>query len=465
MFSYGEGNKAAAVDISGMKYLEFDVFVSDPAIIADVEFSFELTSGGTADQQENAKKFKGKDTGWVQGWNHVKWALTEFDAKTGGELDFTKWNYIRWYNDSALNATNWLQVAIKDIQFTTGVAAPEAPSCIEVPIDSDKWDQCVLKENWEGKDKVQYRGFAAGSSHGAGGFMFRYGEGNTVPATDITGMKYLEFDVYVTNVADLANVEFSFELTSCGGSDAEESAKKFKGQDTGWVNGWNHVKWELTEFNVKNGEFDPTKWNFIRWYNDTTLTVGSEKLMVAIVNIKFTNGVAAPEAPETPEVPETPATNTVDMPSFSLGDGKDTAYAERTNSQGWKTVGCAILTGKEYAGADTWAITLNGKNSAPGKLTSATLNGGIKSLSFKYGFPFGDDQFKITINIKKGDEVVATTTLEKTGLTKETVYEFTWTLDTPVDGEFTIEIVNECLSDSSKNKDRLSIWDITWENK
>ena len=173
----------------------------------------------------------------------------------------------------------------------------------------------------------------------------------------------------------------------------------------------------------------------------------------------------APAEPETPDTPATPAGNTVDMPSFSLGDGKDTSYTERTNNQGWTAVNSAIINGKEYNGVDTWAITLNGKNSAPGKLTSAKLTGGIKKLSFKYGFPFGDTQVKLTINIKQGDNVVATKTLERTDMTQSTVYEFTWTLDTPVEGEFTIEIVNECLSDSTKNKDRLSIWDLTWENK
>ena len=343
-------------------------------------------------------------------------------------------------------------------------AAPEEEyKAIEIPVDSDKWDQCVLKENFQDAAKVQYRGFAAGSAHNAGGFMFRYGENNAVTPIDISGMKYLEFDIYVSNVADIAEVMFSFELTSSGTSDQKEIAKKFHGKDTGWVVGWNHVKWDLTEFTEKTGgDFDPTAWNFLRWYNDTTLNVGGEKITFGIMNIKFTNGVAAPE---TPEEPETPATgNTIDMPSFSLGDGKDTAYAERTNSQGWTTTGAAILTGKNYAGADTWAITLNGKTSAPGTLTSPALTGGIKSLSFKYGFPFGDNQFKLTISIKKGGEVVATTVLEKTGLTKETVYDFTWNLDTAIDGEFTIVIENNCLSGSDKNKDRLSIWDITWVN-
>jgi len=354
-------------------------------------------------------------------------------------------------------------------------AAPEAPSFIEVPIDSDKWDQCKLKLDFQEMPMSQHRNWAVGSSLHAGAFMYRYGEIAAVgeaPVIDISGMKYIEFDVYVSHIDVIAEALFSFELTSSGASDKEENCKKFYGKDTGWVVGWNHVKWNLSDFTEHGPDgkpMDATKWNFIRWYNDSTITVGEEKLKVAIANIKFTNddyvAEEKPEEPETPETPETPATgNTIDMPSFSLGDGKDTAYADRTNSQGWTTTGAAILTGKEYAGMDTWAITLNGKTSAPGSLTSPVLAGGIKSLSFKYGFPFSDTQFKITISIKKGDEVVASTVLEKTDLTSSTVYEFTWNLETPVDGEFTIEIVNNCLSASTKNKDRLSLWDITWVN-
>ena len=46
-----------------------------------------------------------------------------------------------------------------------------------------------------------------------------------------------------------------------------------------------------------------------------------------------------------------------------------------------------------YSNAGYHTICLNGKTTAPGKLTSAKLTGGIKSLSFKYGFPFGTQKF------------------------------------------------------------------------
>jgi hypothetical protein len=304
MFSYGEGNKAAAVDISGMKYLEFDVFVSDPAIIADVEFSFELTSGGTADQQENAKKFKGKDTGWVQGWNHVKWELTEFDAKTGGELDFTKWNYIRWYNDSALNATNWLQVGIKDIKFTGDPTTtpdqpdqpdqpdvpevPEEDKSIKLPIDTN-WYESWLEESFHDVAS-QVRIYGGGGTFGAGGFMFVYKDKQN--PVDISGVHYIEFDVYISDITVIDNVDFSFELTSGGDSDQQEIAHNFKGKDTGWVNGWNHVKWDLKKFDRKTGgDFDATAWNYIRWYNDSAL-VAPGYFEVGIANVVFTQKTA-----------------------------------------------------------------------------------------------------------------------------------------------------------------------------
>ena len=237
---------------------------------------------------------------------------------------------------------------------------------------------------------------------------------------------------------------------------------KFDGATNAWVTVYDNGDYYLGTYNTFN-TVSSSKLSYI-----TPENTGKDQFPLNYV-LAGSAAPETPEAPETPVEPETPATpagNTVDMPSFVLGNGTaDTSYAERTNSQGWKAENSALISGKDYNGKDTKAITLNGRTSAPGKLTSAKLTGGIKSLSFKYGFPFGDTQFKLTINIKQGDKVVATTTLEKTGLTKETVYDFTWTLETPVEGEFTIEIVNECLSQQDKNKDRLSIWNITWENK
>ena len=109
-----------------------------------------------------------------------------------------------------------------------------------------------------------------------------------------------------------------------------------------------------------------------------------------------------------------------------------------------------------------FAPCLNGKVNAPGILTSPVIAGGIKKLSFNYGFPFTDTKCQITINIKQNDTVVKTQTLEITSITKFQAYDFS--MDINVDGNFEIEIVNDCTSQSSKNKDRIAIWNLSWTN-
>ena len=104
-----------------------------------------------------------------------------------------------------------LSLAANIVISASAEDAAEEDSII-VPIDSDKWDQCVLKENWQDAAKVQYRGFAAGSSHGPGGFMFRYGEGGTVAATDISGMKFLNF-LYLTSRNNIKLTQLLFCIT------------------------------------------------------------------------------------------------------------------------------------------------------------------------------------------------------------------------------------------------------------
>ena len=47
---------------------------------------------------------------------------------------------------------------------------------------------------------------------------------------------------------------------------------------------------------------------------------------------------------------------------------------------------------------------------------------------------------------------------------KYTIWNFEWVLDTPVKGDFTIEVVNNCPSggSTSKNLDRMTILDLIW---
>ena len=173
---------------------------------------------------------------------------------------------------------------------------------------------------------------------------------------------------------------------------------------------------------------------------------------------------------ETPDA-GTPATqNTADLNKLTL----NTKYESTTSPDGWKTTNAAILTYgtankngyfKMFETKGVNGVCLNGKTTALGSLVSPTFTGGIKKLSFNYGFTFGDNQFSITINVKDANgNVVATQTIEKTELTKLTKYDYVWTLKSAVEGNFSIEIKNNGLSKSSENKDRLSLWNLAWDS-
>lgn len=160
--------------------------------------------------------------------------------------------------------------------------------------------------------------------------------------------------------------------------------------------------------------------------------------------------------------------------TFNLGK-TNTKYGTYKNATGWTAENCAIVSGNDtpdanespqYAfigDAKTLAPVLNGKTTTVGKLTSPVLDNGIKDLSFSYGLPYSDTKLDITVNIYAQDS----TTLVKTGklapesVTKQTAYSYS--LDNiDYDGKFVIEIVNNCPSDATSNKDRTAIWNLTW---
>ena len=153
--------------------------------------------------------------------------------------------------------------------------------------------------------------------------------------------------------------------------------------------------------------------------------------------------------------------------------GTSTSYITSTTTSGWTATNAAVFKGGTtdsspafvlIGDASNRGVALNGKTSAVGKLTSATLTGGISKLTFTYGNVFSEaNGVDITINIKQNDEVVATKQLDNNSVTQYTAYTFEWVLDTAIKGEFVIEIVNNCPSNnSSKNKDRVVICDIEW---
>lgn len=179
-------------------------------------------------------------------------------------------------------------------------------------------------------------------------------------------------------------------------------------------------------------------------------------------------GTAGTGGGGTPTPPVT-GSNSADLGTLTASS----SYKTVTTTDGWVATNCAVQTGGAKdnnpaftmigSSADIHAVCLNGKASTPGSLVSPTLTGGIKKLSFKYGFAFSDKQAKFTINIKQNGAVVKTQTVDLTSVTKGQAVDFS--MDCNVSGSFVIEIVNDCKTGGTvKNVDRVSIWDITWSN-
>ena len=182
-------------------------------------------------------------------------------------------------------------------------------------------------------------------------------------------------------------------------------------------------------------------------------------------------------------VPPVVGGGSADFDSIVLPSSKpngDSSYTGTyTTANGWTTTNSAIQTGKAsdpaanpqfpVIGPDNThkAPCMNGKTSAPGKITSPTLTGGISKLTMVYTKMFTDTKLSVTITITDiATGATYTHVVENLSLNKDEKYvEYTaeWVLDTAITGDFTIEIVNNCPSKSTSNKDRITILDLSWE--
>lgn len=180
---------------------------------------------------------------------------------------------------------------------------------------------------------------------------------------------------------------------------------------------------------------------------------------------------------DTPDEPVTPPTPSDDYKGDfnSFNDGKPKAtYGTYTNATGWTATNCNILSGSatspgtnpsfSFIGSSesTLAPCLNGKVATPGELMSPTLTGGIKTLTFNYGFAYKETKCTFTVQVLQGANVVKEQKVELTTIEQYKAYEFS--MDVNAAGDFTIRIVNDCASQSTSNKDRVAIWNLTWTN-
>ena len=142
----------------------------------------------------------------------------------------------------------------------------------------------------------------------------------------------------------------------------------------------------------------------------------------------------------------------------TINGGKNaTNYNTYKTTNGWTATNSAV----NDANIDPSAAypVLNGKKTAVGTLTSPTLNGGVGEVAIKCVYPYGESNgMKFTLNIKQNDAVVKTQTFTSAS---NTTAEFTSEAFN-IAGDFVIEIKAGSPSNSTKNKDRLGIYELTW---
>lgn len=192
-------------------------------------------------------------------------------------------------------------------------------------------------------------------------------------------------------------------------------------------------------------------------------------------NVKL-NADGGSTTPDDPVVPPTPSGDFKgDFNSFNGGAAKASPYGTYTNATGWTATNSIILSGTDdgkdanpyfqFIGAKgTLAPTLNGKAGSLGTLTSPTLTGGITQLTFNYGFAFTESAcaFTVTVSDTAGN-VIKTDTVDLDSIEKMKAYSYT--LDLDYTGDFVITITNNGKTGATGNKDRVSIWNLTWTSK
>ena len=174
----------------------------------------------------------------------------------------------------------------------------------------------------------------------------------------------------------------------------------------------------------------------------------------------------------------------------TMNDGtptSQTSFGELHSTKGWVAYNAGLLKGgptdaapvyamigKKADGSDNWAfaVHLNGKLDSPqgrpmGALYSPVIKGGIKTLSFSYGYVLTDPGVSFTVNfwdMTSGDPIEMpgkTIRINKPDAVKLTAYDFSQELN--INCDVMIEIRSDGVSNSTSNKDRVAIWNIMWE--
>ncbi len=275
--------------------------------------------------------------------------------------------------------------------------------------------------------------------------------------------KYLSVPVQVANATPTAasvGKTFASSLTFNDGTDFTV---------------YNRSKWaagaELTVHNVT-----ATVRGVVSVYNSTPQLVPTSTADVEA----FTQGGTTPDPDPDPTPDPTPDPD----PTPGEGGGRDdfstltntSSYGAQQTAAGWVGVSCAVQSGGpndtnpvfgSMLGSDSSVkgMVMNGKTAAVGSITSPKLTGGCGTLSLNYGYAFKESNgVDFKVEILQGGAVVQSYQVKDASLAQLTAGK--WSQAVNVAGEFQIVITNNHPSNNaSSNKDRYTIWNISWTGK
>ena len=304
------GDTPDHLDVTGYDYFIYEFYASNASLVEDLKFVIELTSGGTCDKEEiswgDVTLGQFVEGGLKDGWNTIKLPLAD---KSGGGYRPENWNWFRMYLNSFADGTTLgvpegLTLAMDNVRFEKEDGTVLMVS--DCNPDMNGWGgqarpmgiEKVTGVDEEGNDTKEVQN-VMGTTYTAnvpaqGGLNLMYANPDD-SGVNITGMKYLTFDLYVSDPAALPESRnIFFELGSGGTCDVEEISYQLYTSDNeslGIKEGWNHIIIPLSLFTDKaGGEMQWTYVNWFRMYNQNPITVNGE-FTIAIDNVAFWSGL------------------------------------------------------------------------------------------------------------------------------------------------------------------------------
>ena len=168
--------------------------------------------------------------------------------------------------------------------------------------------------------------------------------------------------------------------------------------------------------------------------------------------------------------------NTIVVPTSTNSAGDGSYKNTYTTASGWVTKNAAIQAGGAsvmnpifpVVGPDGThkAVCLSGNVNATGTLTSPTLTGGLEQIDVDFTKMFSDTQLSVTITVTEiatGNVYTHTISRELPKTEKYQVYNDSWVLETPVEGDYTIVFTNDCPTGATSDKDRITLLKVEYK--